>query len=122
MLNIALIVLVSVFFIACMISVQYASDLYQYFHYKKFKIKLFFKYRFLKKNNDKKTIMINKKQLMSKLIKYKIDFDKNDFKKMTRESFLKYYDLYIEEKERIRVVESLNDYSDFKKRKQQNKN
>lgn len=101
------IVFMLVFFIACMISVMYAAEIYQWQHYAGYKFKNWLKYGRKQKDIEEERIKKEVKKMtidyiLKLLKKYNIDFDANDLVKASFNIKMKYYKLILAEKERLK--------------------
>ncbi|EJK3728567.1 hypothetical protein NLA60_003638 [Salmonella enterica] len=94
-------------FIACMLSVIYASEIYQWQHYNSYKFKQWLKSGSIKKDAHEEKIKkevkkMNIDYILKLLKKYNIDFDANEFVKSSFNIKMKYYRLILNEKERLK--------------------
>ncbi|MCT7061759.1 hypothetical protein, partial [Salmonella enterica] len=85
-----------IFFIACMLSVIYASEIYQLQHYNSYKFKQWLKSGSIKKDSHEEKIKKEVKKMtidyiLKLLKKYNIDFDANEFVKASFNIKMKYY-------------------------------
>ncbi|ECG3780616.1 hypothetical protein EXA83_15455 [Salmonella enterica subsp. enterica serovar Breukelen] len=107
-------VFIIVFFIACMLSVMYAAEIYQWQHYNMYKFKHWLKHGRRKKDYEGDRIKKEAKKMtidniLRLLRKYKIDFDANELVKGTFNIKLKYYKLILAEKERLKENKRLDE-------------
>lgn len=103
-----------IFFIACVLSVIYAAEIYQWQHYSMYKFKHWLKHGRGKKDHEEKRIKKEAKKMtidniLRLLRKYKIDFDPNELVKGSFNIKLKYYKLILAEKERLKENKRLDE-------------
>ncbi|HED0394932.1 TPA: hypothetical protein R4I55_004538 [Yersinia enterocolitica] len=108
------VVFMLVFFIACMLSVIYAAEIYQWQHYSGYKFKQWLKSGSIKKDENEEKIKREVKKMtidyiLKLLKKYNIDFDANELVKASFNIKLKYYKLILSEKERLKLNKILDD-------------
>ncbi|EFD4032117.1 hypothetical protein RZR18_04340 [Escherichia coli] len=103
-----------IFFIACMLSVIYSSEIYQWQHYNSYKFKQWLKSGSIKKDAHEEKIKKEVKKMtidyiLKLLKKYNIDFDANEFVKASFNIKMKYYKLILNEKERLKENKILDE-------------
>lgn len=103
-----------IFFIACILSVIYAAEIYQWQHYNGYKFKQWMKSGSRKKDEIEEKIKkgckkMNIDYILKLLKKYNIDFDANELVKASFEVKLKYYRLILVEKERLKENKILDE-------------
>ncbi|EIW1813609.1 hypothetical protein MBS68_005622 [Klebsiella pneumoniae] len=105
---------IAIFFIACLLSVIYAAEIYQWQHYNAYKFKRWLKSGSIKKDEEQEKIKKEVKKMtidniLRLLKKYKIDFDANELVKNDFNIKMKYYKLILAEKERLKENKRLDE-------------
>lgn len=108
------VVFMILFIIVCMLSVNYAAEIYQWQHYNGYKFKRWLKSGSIKKDENEGKIKRQVKKMtidyiLKLLKKYNIDFDANELAKASFNIKLKYYKLILAEKERIKENKLLDE-------------
>lgn len=105
---------IAIFFIACLLSVIYAAEIYQWQHYNGYKFRQWLKSGSIKKDENEEKIKKEVKKMtidyiLKLLKKYNIDFDANELVKASFNIKLKYYKLILAEKERLKENKRLDE-------------
>lgn len=108
------VVFMIVFIIACILSVIYAAEIYQWQHYNGYKFKRWLKSGSIKKDENEEKIKREVKgmtidYILKLLKKYNIDFDANELVKASFNIKLRYYKLILAEKERLKENKILDE-------------